>query len=333
MENKGKQKNNPRDDMSLDQAILQWIVDDYDIPDEKSRKIVGESGEKSKLITCKMVMDYLDNRGVLEETDETEFMRALRKRLYYAIDTVVGPIPMKSKSIDAHELLRQRNQVKGRFHVTSTNAEFFMYLLWCNEDRADNDDILWLIKNERSYEASEWLKNLVRDGFNSLVANSAIGIKQKTIERRWKELFEGELFKTKEAFESLKLTWAYIEDRKKIAGDEFDEEWFDLIVRCCWNECIKNIRLQAVEVGVLDNSIEKSMIPTSLEDAIAIIRRECSTNCTNAIVELMDARIALQLEELDFEIREEGNKTNLYKMKDEYKIDFELLSEDTNQNG
>lgn len=57
MENKGKQKNNPRDDMSLDQAILQWIVDDYDIPDEKSRKIVGESGEKSKLITCKMVMD------------------------------------------------------------------------------------------------------------------------------------------------------------------------------------------------------------------------------------------------------------------------------------
>ena len=194
MENKGKQKYNPRDDMSLDQAILQWIVDDYDIPDEKSRKIVGESGKKSKLITCKMVMDYLDNRGVVEETDETEFMRALRKRLYYAIDTVVGPIPMKSKSIDAHELLRQRNQVKGRFHVTSTNAEFFMYLLWCNEDRADNDDILWLIKNERSYEASEWLKNLVRDGFNSLVANSAIGIKQKTIERRWKELFEGELW-------------------------------------------------------------------------------------------------------------------------------------------
>ena len=72
MENKGKQKNNPRDDMSLDQAILQWIVDDYDIPDEKSRKIVGKSGEKSKLITCEMVMNYLDNRGVLEETDETE---------------------------------------------------------------------------------------------------------------------------------------------------------------------------------------------------------------------------------------------------------------------
>ena len=70
-----------------------------------------------------------------------------------------------------------------------------------------------------------------------------------------------------------------------------------------------------MEVGVLDNSIEKSMIPTSLEDAIAIIRRECSTNCTNAIVELMDARIALQLEELDFEIREEGNKTNLYKIR------------------
>lgn len=238
MENKGKQKYNPRDDMSLDQAILQWIVDDYDIPDEKSRKIVGESGKKSKLITCKMVMDYLDNRGVVEETDETEFMRALRKRLYYAIDTVVGPIPMKLKSIDAHELLRQKKQAKGRFHVTSANAEFFMYLLWCNEDRADNDDILWLIKNERSYEASEWLKNLVRDGFNSLVANSAIGIKQKTIERRWKELFEGELYKTKEAFESLKLTWSYIEDRKKIAGGEFDKEWFDLRVRCCLSECI-----------------------------------------------------------------------------------------------
>ena len=142
MENKGKQKYNPRDDMSLDQAILQWIVDDYDIPDEKSRKIVGESGKKSKLITCKMVMDYLDNRGVVEETDETEFMRALRKHLYYAIDTVVGPIPMKLKSIDAHELLRQKTQAKGRFHVTSANAEFFMYLLWCNEDRADNDDIL-----------------------------------------------------------------------------------------------------------------------------------------------------------------------------------------------
>ena len=55
-----------------------------------------------------------------------------------------------------------------------------------------------------------------------------------------------------------------------------------------------------------------------MEDAIAIIRRGCSLNCTNAIVELLDARIALQLEELDFEIREEGNKTNLYKMKDEY---------------
>ena len=240
MENKGKQKYNPRDDMSLDQAILQWIVDDYDIPDEKSRKIVGESGKKSKLITCKMVMDYLDNRGVVEETDETEFMRALRKRLYYAIDTVVGPIPMKLKSIDAHELLRQKKQAKGRFHVTSANAEFFMYLLWCNEDRADNDDILWLIKNERSYEASEWLKNLVRDGFNSLVANSAIGIKQKTIERRWKELFEGELYKTKEAFESLKLTWSYIEDRKKIAGGEFDKEWFDLRVRCCLSEYAEN---------------------------------------------------------------------------------------------
>lgn len=40
--------------------------------------------------------------------------------------------------------------------MTSANAEFFMYLLWCNEDRADNDDILWLIKNERNYEASEY---------------------------------------------------------------------------------------------------------------------------------------------------------------------------------
>lgn len=100
MENKGKKKSSSRNDISLDQAILQWIVDDYDISDEKSRKIVGKSGEKSKLITRKMVMNYLDNRGVLEETDETEFMRSLRKRLYYAIDTVVGPIPMKSKSIN-----------------------------------------------------------------------------------------------------------------------------------------------------------------------------------------------------------------------------------------
>lgn len=166
MENKGKKKSSSRNDISLDQAILQWIVDDYDISDEKSRKIVGKSGEKSKLITRKMVMNYLDNRGVLEETDETEFMRSLRKRLYYAIDTVVGPIPMKSKSINAHELLRQKSQSKGRFYVTSANAEFFMYLLWCNEDRADNDDILWLIKNERNYEASEWLKNLIRDGFD-----------------------------------------------------------------------------------------------------------------------------------------------------------------------
>ena len=84
-----------------------------------------------------------------------------------------------------------------------------MYLLWCNEDRADNDDILWLIKNERNYEASEWLKNLIRDGFDSLIENPAIGIKQKTVERRWKELFEGELAKTKDALESLNLTWAY----------------------------------------------------------------------------------------------------------------------------
>lgn len=87
-------------------------MDDYDISDEKSRKIVGKSEEKSKLITCEMVMNYLDNRGVLEETDETEFMRSLRKRLYYAIDTVVGPIPMKSKSINAHELLRQKKSIK-----------------------------------------------------------------------------------------------------------------------------------------------------------------------------------------------------------------------------
>ena len=85
MENKGKQKYNPRDDMSLDQAILQWIVDDYDIPDEKSRKIVGESGKKSKLITCKMVMDYLDNRGVVEETDETEFMNSIINLVYVGI--------------------------------------------------------------------------------------------------------------------------------------------------------------------------------------------------------------------------------------------------------
>lgn len=240
MENKGKKKSSSRNDISLDQAILQWIVDDYDISDEKSRKIVGKSEEKSKLITCEMVMNYLDNRGVLEETDETEFMRSLRKRLYYAIDTVVGPIPMKSKSVNAHELLRQKSQSKGRFYVTSANAEFFMYLLWCNEDRADNDDILWLIKNERNYEASEWLKNLIRDGFDSLIENPAIGIKQKTVERRWKELFEGELAKTKDALESLNLTWAYIEDRKKMAGDEFDEEWFDLIVGCCWKECIIN---------------------------------------------------------------------------------------------
>lgn len=333
MESKGKKKSNSRNDISLDQAILQWIVDDYDISDEKSRKIVGKSGEKSKLITCEMVMNYLDNRGVLEETDETEFMRSLRKRLYYAIDTVVGPIPMKSKSINAHELLRQKNQSKGRFYVTSANAEFFMYLLWCNEDRADNDDILWLIKNERSYEASEWLKNLIRDGFDSLIENPAIGIKQKTVERRWKELFEGELAKTKDALESLNLTWAYIEDRKKMAGDEFDEEWFDLIVGCCWKKCIINVWLQAVEAGVLDNSREKSVIPTSLEDEMAIIRRECSVNCTNDIVKLLDERIALQLEELDFEIREEGNKTNLYKMHDECRIDLEMLSKDVNQNG
>ena len=64
MENKGKKKSSSRNDISLDQAILQWIVDDYDISDEKSRKIVGKSEEKSKLITCKMVMNYLDNRGV-----------------------------------------------------------------------------------------------------------------------------------------------------------------------------------------------------------------------------------------------------------------------------
>ena len=56
----------------------------------------------------------------------------------------------------------------------------------------------------------------------------------------------------------------------------------------------------------------------------------CSVNCTNDIVKLLDERIALQLEELDFEIREEGNKTNLYKMHDEYKIDLEMLSKDVN---
>lgn len=111
---------------------------------------------------------------------------------------------------------------------------------------------------------------------------------------------------------------------------EFDEEWFDLIVGCCWKKCIINVWLQAVEVGVLDDSREKSVIPTSLEDEIAIIRRECSVNCTNDIVKLLDERIALQLEELDFEIREEGNKTNLYKMHDEYKIDLEMLSKDVN---
>jgi hypothetical protein len=104
----------------------------------------------------------------------------------------------------------------------------------------------------------------------------------------------------------------------------------DLIVGCCWKKCIINVWLQAVEVGVLDDSREKSVIPTSLEDEIAIIRRECSVNCTNDIVKLLDERIALQLEELDFEIREEGNKTNLYKMHDEYKIDLEMLSKDVN---
>ena len=93
---------------------------------------------------------------------------------------------------------------------------------------------------------------------------------------------------------------------------------------------IINVWLQVVEVGVLDDNREKSVIPTSLEDEIAIIRRECSVNCTNDIVKLLDERIALQLEELDFEIREEGNKTNLYKMHDEYKIDLEMLSKDVN---
>ena len=79
MENKGKKKSNSRNDISLDQAILQWIVDDYDISDEKSRKIVGKSEEKSKLITCEMVINYLDNRGVLEETDERSEERRVGK--------------------------------------------------------------------------------------------------------------------------------------------------------------------------------------------------------------------------------------------------------------
>ncbi len=123
MENKGKKKSSSRNDISLDQAILQWIVDDYDISDEKSRKIVGKSEEKSKLITCEMVMNYLDNRGVLEETDETEFMRSLRKRLYYAIDTVVGPIPMKSKSINlcpSNSLCRMEKSLQAAINPVST---------------------------------------------------------------------------------------------------------------------------------------------------------------------------------------------------------------------
>ena len=57
---------------------------------------------------------------------------------------------------------------------------------------------------------------------------------------------------------------------------------------------------------------------------------EKSKLITCEIVKLLDERIALQLEELDFEIREEGNKTNLYKMHDEYKIDLEMLSKDVN---
>ena len=108
MENKGKQKNNPRDDMSLDQAILQWIVDDYDIPDEKSRKIVGESGKKSKLITCKMVMDYLDNRGVVEETDETEFMYEVDDRDKTAdLSTLHGLLDKRQELSDQIEQMEQ----------------------------------------------------------------------------------------------------------------------------------------------------------------------------------------------------------------------------------
>ena len=33
--------------------------------------------------------------------------------------------------------------------------DFLCICFGVNEDRADNDDILWLIKNERNYEASE----------------------------------------------------------------------------------------------------------------------------------------------------------------------------------
>ena len=83
MENKGKKKSSSRNDISLDQAILQWIVDDYDISDEKSRKIVGKSGEKSKLITCKMVMNYLDNRGVSRMSRNAEEGFALYEDLYH----------------------------------------------------------------------------------------------------------------------------------------------------------------------------------------------------------------------------------------------------------
>lgn len=100
MENKGKEKSSSRNDISLDQAILQWIVDDYDISDEKSRKIVGKSEEKSKLITCEMVMNYLDNRGVLEETDETEFMRSLRKRLYDIVKLLDERIALQLEELD-----------------------------------------------------------------------------------------------------------------------------------------------------------------------------------------------------------------------------------------
>ena len=94
-----------------------------------------------------------------------------------------------------------------------------MYLLWCNEDRADNDDILWLIKNERSYEASEWLKNLVRDGFNSLVANSAIGIKQKTIERRWKKEYLYAVFSSVLLSQVIAILYP-----EKISAEQVEEE-------------------------------------------------------------------------------------------------------------
>ena len=48
MENKGKKKSSSRNDISLDQAILQWSVDDYDISDEKSRKMPVQNGAEGR---------------------------------------------------------------------------------------------------------------------------------------------------------------------------------------------------------------------------------------------------------------------------------------------